>query len=313
MSTTTKVPQTRTMSGEELSADDAWRTLRTTGPWTLLRDAFVRLRYGDGFSHARALALQMALTAIPGLIALVGLAQTAHNARWGQALQSTIERVTPPASRAAVHQALQGAGEGGRTALWLGLAGALLSLTVAMGQIERGANRIYGVRRDRPSVAKYSGAFVRAVLAGLPIACGLALLVFGETFGSALAQTYQWPPGRLHTWELARWPVGLLLALVSAGVLFRKAPRRRQPSATWLVFGAGVALVVWTAVTALLAWYVDGSQSFGTTYGPLTAVLAFLLWANLSAIALFYGIAFAAQLESRRAGVASPVIPDPGE
>ena len=311
MSTTTKVPQTRTMSGEELSADDAWRTLRRTGTGTLLRDAFVRLRYGDGFSHARALALQMALTAIPGLIALVGLAQTAHNARWGQALEQTIERVTPPASRAAVDQALRGAGDGGSSALWLGLAGALLSLTVAMGQIERGANRIYGVQRDRPAPAKYGGAFLRAVLGGVPVAFGLALLVFGESFGSALAQTYRWPPGRLHAWDVAHWPVGVLLALVSAGVLFRKAPRRRQPSATWLVFGAAVSLAVWTAVTALLAWYVEGSASFGATYGPLTAVLAFLLWANLSAIALFYGIAFAAQLESRRAGVSSPVTADP--
>jgi YihY family inner membrane protein len=311
MSTTTKVPQTRTMSGDELSADDAWRMLRRTGTGPLLRDAFIRLRYGDGFSHARALALQMALTAMPGLIALVGLAQTAHNARWGQALEQTIERVTPPASRAAVDQALRGAGDGGSSAVWLGLAAALLSLTVAMGQIERGANRIYGVQRDRPFPAKYGGAFVRAILGGIPVACGLALLVFGGTFGSALAHTYGWSPDRLKVWNLARWPVGTLLALVTAGILFRKAPRRRQPSATWLVFGAAVALVVWTAATAGLAWYVEGSQAFGATYGPLTAVLAFLLWANLSAIALFYGIAFAAQLESRRAGVSSPVTADP--
>lgn len=312
MSTTTRVPQTRTMSGEELSADDAWRTLRRIGIGTLLREAFVRLRYGDGFSHARALALQMALTAIPGLIALVGLAQTAHDARWGRALQATIERVTPAASRPAVAQALQGAGGGGRSAVWLGLAAALLSLTVAMGQIERGANRIYGVQRDRPFPAKYGGAFLRAVLAGVPIAFGLALLVFGKSFGRSLGDTYGWSPDALHDWDLARWPVGALLALVSAGVLFRKAPRRRQPSATWLVFGAAVALAVWMVATAALAWYVEGSNTFGATYGPLTAVLAFLVWANLSAIALFYGIAFAAQLESRRAGVSSPVGADPG-
>ena len=312
MSTTTKVPQTRTMSGDELSADDAWRTLRRTGTGTLLRDAFVRLRYGDGFSHARALALQMALTAIPGLIALVGLAQTAHNARWGQALQETIDRVTPEASRSAVDQALRGAGDSGPPAVWLGLAGALLSLTVAMGQIERGANRIYGLQRDRPFPGKYGGALVRAVLAGVPIACGLALLVFGDSFGRSLADTYRWSPGTLDTWNVVRWPVGALLALVSAGILFREAPRRRQPSATWLVFGAAVSLAVWMVATALLAWYVEGSHTFGATYGPLTAVLAFLLWANLSAIALFYGIAFAAQLESRRAGVSSPVTADPG-
>ncbi|MFD0636669.1 YihY/virulence factor BrkB family protein [Catenulispora yoronensis] len=287
MSTTTRVPQTRTMSGEELSADDAWRTLRHTGSAGLAKDAFVRLRYGDGFSHARALALQMALTAMPGLIALVGLAQTAHDARWGQALQRTIERVTPAASRDSVEKALQGAGDGGSAAVWLGLAAALLSLTVAMGQIERGANRIYGVQRDRPFPAKYGGALLRAVLAGVPIACGLALMVFGQSFGSSLTEVYRWSPGWSNAWNVARWPVGVLLALISAGILFRSAPRRRQPSATWLMFGAGVSLVLWLALTAALAWYINGSSTFSTTYGPLTAVLAFLLWANLSAIALF--------------------------
>jgi YihY family inner membrane protein len=311
MSTTTKVPQTRTMSGEDLSADDAWRTLRATGTWKLLRDAFLRLRFGDGFSHARALALQMALTAFPGVIALVGLAQTEHDALWGRALERTIERVTPEASRPVVHQALQGASGGGQLALWLGLVAALLALTVAMGQVERGANRIYGIQRDRPSLRKYGGAFIRALIAGIPIAVGLSLLVYGDAFGQSLSEVYKWPPDRLQEWNIARWPVGVLLALVAAGVLFRRAPRRRQPSTTWLVFGAGVALTLWLAVTGLLAWYVEGSQTFGATYGPLTAVLAMLLWANLSAIALFYGIAFAAQLELRRAGGGAPMTADP--
>src|SRR3712207_7709566 len=40
-------------------------------------------------------------------------------------------------------------------ALWLGLGFALLNLSSAMGQIERGANRIYGIERDRPLPRKY--------------------------------------------------------------------------------------------------------------------------------------------------------------
>jgi hypothetical protein len=57
MGTATKVPQSRTMSGEELSADDAWHTLRHTGAGQLLRDAFLRFRSGpnwDEFLHTQA-------------------------------------------------------------------------------------------------------------------------------------------------------------------------------------------------------------------------------------------------------------------
>jgi hypothetical protein len=43
----------------------------------------------------------------------------------------------------------------------------------------------------------------------------------------------------------------------------------------------------------------------------LTGIFALLLWANLSSVALFLGIAFAAQLEAVRAGVPTPATDDP--
>ena len=55
----------------------------------------------------------------------------------------------------------------GEVALALGLGFALVSMTTAMAQVERGANRIYGIRRDRKALHKYGRAAVlTAVLAG---------------------------------------------------------------------------------------------------------------------------------------------------
>ena len=71
MASASQVPQTRSLGEGELSADHAWRALRRYGGWPLLRDALVRFRSGDGFSHARALGLQLCLAAVPLLIALV--------------------------------------------------------------------------------------------------------------------------------------------------------------------------------------------------------------------------------------------------
>ncbi|MCZ9344348.1 YihY/virulence factor BrkB family protein, partial [Streptomyces sp. TRM76130] len=94
--------------------------------------------------------------------------------------------------------------------------------------------------------------------------------------------------------------------------IFRWSPRRVQPGYTWLALGSAVQILLWVTATWLLALYVEESGSFGALYGPLTAFVALLLWANLTAVALFLGIAFAAQLEAARAGLASPVHPDPG-
>src|SRR4029450_3756504 len=65
MSSTQPVPETRLISEGELPPDHAWRALRGYGGWRLLRDAIIRFRYGDGNSHARAVALQLCLAAVP--------------------------------------------------------------------------------------------------------------------------------------------------------------------------------------------------------------------------------------------------------
>ena len=69
-----------------------------------------------------------------------------------------------------------------------------------------------------------------------------------------------------------------------------------------------LATALWWLVSLLLAAYVSESHDFGATYGPLTGVMALLLWANLTGIALFVGVAFAAQLEATRVGISGPAV-----
>ena len=52
------------------------------------------------------------------------------------------------------------------------------------------------------------------------------------------------------------------------------------------------------------------SHSFGDTYGPLAGMVALLLWAFLSSVAIFFGAAAAAQLEAVRAGNREPQDPE---
>jgi hypothetical protein len=67
-----------------------------------------------------------------------------------------------------------------------------------------------------------------------------------------------------------------------------------------------------THVRALALQICKGTKAFGATYGPLTAIMALMICANLTAIALFYRLAAAAQLEATRAGGLPPVRIDPG-
>jgi YihY family inner membrane protein len=308
MSSAEPVPETRDMSGDDLAAEDAYRALRRYGRWALVRDAFLRFRYGDGFSHARAFAFQLCLAVVPFLIAFLGLVSDLGADNGGKVLGDTVLAITPGSSEPLVRQLLQD--DHGEVALTLGLLTGLIALTTAMAQIERGANRIYGVERDRPSVAKYTRATILMLVAGLPALFGFLLLVAGRPFGEAAERHWGWEGEMRVAWDLIRWPLSLVLTVIAVGLLFRYGPRRHQPGLSWLLFGAVVATMLWWLASVLLAGYVRFSGQFGATYGPLTAMMALLLWANLTGLALFIGVAFAAQLEAKRVGVRRPAKQD---
>jgi len=241
------------------------------------------------------------------VIAAVGLATAVQASQFRQLLIQTVDRLAPgPAGQLiteAVEQGAKSATRGGIAALVLGALAALLSATVAMGQIERGANRLYGVERDRPTTQKYWNGFLLTCSAGVLVLLAFVLIVAG----SDVARATELSGVVRGLWVVLRWPLSIAFAVVAFAVLFREAPRRHQPSWSWLAVGSGLAVLLWFVFTGLLALYLDMSAgTFGNTYGPLTGMIALLVWTWLTSLALFLGVAFAAQLEAVRAGVPEP-------
>jgi YihY family inner membrane protein len=304
MSVASVVPETY-----ELTGDDARETLKRTGRVRLLKDAFTRLRVSDGFSHARSLGYMITLVLVQGIIAIVGLAtllgrgwlsgvvdRTAKTALPGPAGQTIVVAIEQAQKNGTSHQYLP---------LVLGSIGALITATAAMGQLERGLNRLYGVEKDRKSFEKYTRAFILALTAGVLSAFSFLTLALGQSVGSSLHN---------HTldvlWRALRWPLGFIALVAAVAVLFRWCPRRRQPAFSWLAFGAAFSVAGCFLVSALLALFFRISTSFGQTYGPLAGMVALLLWSMLTAVALMSGAAIAAQLEAVRAGAPAPQDPE---
>ncbi|HEV2061559.1 MAG TPA: YihY/virulence factor BrkB family protein [Solirubrobacteraceae bacterium] len=304
MTTASAVPTTR---GEELEGDEALETLRSVGRRRLAVDAVTRFRAADGFSHSRALAFQFTLTLLPALIALVGFAAALDQESVTRTVRATVSALAPGAAGEILTDALrQGSSaasrENGETALAGGLAAAVIAGTTAMAQLERAANRMYGIERDRPFVSKYLNGLLLAVTAGFAALASVVLLVGG----AAVRRTVDWGETFDAVWAVVRWPLGLAFAVLAIALLFERSPRRRQPEPSWLAFGAGAATALWVAFMGVFALYVEATSSFGATYGPLAGTIGVLLWTFLSAIALLAGLALAAQLEAVRAGVAAP-------
>ena len=303
MSTAQSVPPTH----GELEGDEALDTLRRCGRRRLVWDAITRFRAADGFSHARALAFQAVLTLLPAIIAVVGLAATLEQEGFSNAVRVTIGALAPGAAgdilTAALRQGSSAATrETGEIAVVGGFLAAVASGMAAMTAIERGANRIYGVERDRPFVRRYLVALALALTAGVLALASVAVLVGG----AAIADAIGWGARVDAVWSVARWPLGLAFTVTSIALLFEVAPRRRQPEASGLAFGAVAAAGLWLAFMGVLALYLEATGAFGATHGPIAGTIGVLLWALLTSIALFGGLALAAQLEAVRAGVPGP-------
>lgn len=300
MSTATQVPETW-----ELTGDDARRTLQQIGFRELVTDSWQRLRFADGFSHARSLAYAIALVLVQAIISVVGFASAfgTGGAR-GVLIRSLKAAVPGPAGQMLTDAVLQ-AQRAGAAHQYLGLAfglvGSLVTGATLMGQVERALNRIYGVEEDRPTLEKYRRALGLALTAGALAASASVLLVFGNRVGQSVGNEVL-----ASVWDFGRWPLALVLMASAIALLFRWAPRRHQPGWSWLAFGASVSVVLWAAATLALGGFFGASNSFGRTYGPLAGIVALLLWSLLSSIALLYGAAIAAQLESVRAGEPEP-------
>jgi YihY family inner membrane protein len=300
VSTAALVPTTHDLDGSDIR-----ETMAATSLWKLITDSFVRFRRADGFSFARAMAFQTVLTLVPGTIAVVAVAAWLGESRFQSGLREAITSLAPgPASEFFTSAFRQGSENGGGNHLLvivLSTGAMLISAVPAMAQLQRGASRIYGVDGDRPTRKRYTLALILTLSVGALLVMAFVSIVLGSALGGGLTEEFA------PTWAWLRWPLGTGMLAIGLAALFKFAPNRRQPSLIWLLLGGGVAVVAWLLVSIGLSLYLNASTTFGDVYGPLAGFVGVMLWAQLSAMGIFFGLAVAAQLEAVRAGSPGPV------
>ena len=298
MSAPTTVPETDEQSGE-----DARDELRRIGVRRLAVDSTERLRAADGTSYARALGHSSVLSLLLGLIGVVGLVIVFGLDGMRGVLADSIRSLAPGPAGSLLTQALR-PGTSGLTAMVGGLGGMLTSGTFAMIHLERGANRIYGVEEHRSGWRRILIAFAMAATAGIFLLLGLGVIAAGGAIGEPSGSGGSPAGSATDVWSILRWPIGVALVAVSMTMIFKVAPNRRQPRFSWLLSGMVVAVVLWILVTLVLSLFYEHGPTSGA-YGPILGVVALLVWAYLTSVAVLYGLSFAAQLEAERAGGAA--------
>jgi len=98
-------------------------------------------------------------------------------------------------------------------------------------------------------------------------------------------------------WNIAKWPVLLVVVMLMFGVLYHFSPNVKMPSFKWVSAGAVLAVVLWIIASALFAFYVANFGSYNKTYGTLGGVVALLVWVWITNCVLLLGMEFNAERE----------------
>ncbi len=101
-------------------------------------------------------------------------------------------------------------------------------------------------------------------------------------------------------WDIAKWPVLLVIVSFMFALLYWASPNVKQPGFRWVSPGGLVAVILWVLASAAFAFYVANFGSYNKTYGTLGGVIIFLVWLWLSNVAVLLGAEFNAELERGR-------------
>jgi membrane protein len=184
--------------------------------------------------------------------------------------------------------------------LVVGLATALWSASSYVGAFMRAANVIYETPEGRPFwKLRPLQILVTLVMLLLLAAVALALVLTGPVV-DAVAGPLGVGSTAVSIWNIAKWPVLLIVMVTMFAVLFYAAPNVKVVGFKWVTPGALLAIVVWLLASAAFACYAANFGSYDKTYGTLGGVVVFLIWMWITNMAILLGAQFNAETE--RAG-----------
>jgi membrane protein len=273
----------------------------SAGSW---KDAFKRSRvafkedkltdWAAALTYYGILAIFPALLVVVSALGLIGDSAT-------NALLDNLEEIAPGPAQEILENAiknLQGSQGASGVAFVIGLLVAVWASSGYVNGFMSASNSIYDV--DASSLTKT-----------LPVRVGLTLLLmvlagviaFAVVLTGGLAKEVGEVVGvgdtAVDVWNLAKWPVLLLLVSFLFAVLYWGAPNVKLP---FRLFSPGALLAVlgWVIASVLFAFYVSNFSSYNKTYGALAGPIVFLLWLWITNICILLGAELNAELERSR-------------
>ncbi len=252
--------------------------------------------------RAAALTYYAVLSIFPGLLVVISLlgllSQSATQpliTNLTQAAPSNVQQIITPA----IGRLQNNHGAAGFAAI-LGLVLALWSASGYISAFMRACNVVYDVPEGRPFWKTTPVRVGVTVLLMVLLVASALLVVVTGSLASHVGQVLGIGPAAVTLWDIAKWPVLLLIVSLMISILYWVAPNAKR-GFQWVSPGGLLAVVLWLIASGLFAFYVANFGHYEKTYGTITGVIVFLIWLWISNIAILFGAEFNAELERGRA------------
>ena len=171
--------------------------------------------------------------------------------------------------------------------------------------IIKGLNKAYDEKETRPYWKTLSISVLFMVGLALVITTAVALLVFGQMIGEAIASRLNVPTSFILGWDIIRYIVTLCGMIFIFASLYHFTPCRRL---TWkaVVPGAIFTTIGWLISSLGFAYYVNNFNNYSSVYGGIGAVIVLMLWLYITSIIILVGGEINAQLAFHREGKEKP-------
>jgi membrane protein len=286
--------------------------------WTgVLRRTLKEFSEDNLTDWAAALTYYGIVAIFPALIALVSILGLIGTSATKPLLDNLGEFAPGPA-----HQILSNALDGltqsrGSAGILfaVGLLGAIWSASGYIGAFIRASNQIWDVEEGRPIWQIVPLRLLVTVVMVILLAASAVAVVVTGPLADKVGKLIGIGGAAVTVWDIAKWPVLILVVSVMFSILYYASPNVRQPGFRWVTLGGLFAVVAWMVASAVFGLYVANFGSYNKTYGSLGAIIIFLVWLWLSNVALLLGaelnaeIARGRQIEAGQPAEREPFLP----
>jgi membrane protein len=297
---TDQAEDTRATSAEE---PDSPTELPRRSWMQVLRRAVAQIGPDALTDRAAALTYYGVQAIFPGLLVVVSIVGLLGHSTT-QALIDNLGQITPGTSKSFIQTVITNAQKQRGAAGIAGIVGIVLALWSASGYVAgfmRASNAIYAMPEGRPIWKTAPTRLAITLFTVVSLIAGLIIVVATGAVARQLGDLLGLGSTAVTVWDIAKWPVLLVLFIAVLAVLYGAGPNVRAGGPRWISPGAVLAVLIWLAASGLFAVYVANFSSYNKTYGSLAGVIVFLIWLWISNLAILLGAEFDAELDHERA------------